>query len=113
MIGGGYAVVVPYSSTLVYKRHAWETAHSAEVIAASGMYAGGDMFLALFITFLFMIPTIFLVRVISKFEVPAAVYSKTLLVVGLSAPLCLAILFFGHQRAPNLSAYCFFRLLWS
>ena len=113
MIGTGYAVVLPFAAVVLYKRHAWEAAHSAEVIASSGMYAAGDMMLYLFITFLFLIPTIFPVRVISKFEVPATVYSKTLLVIGLTAPLCLGILFLGHERVPNLSAYCFFRLLWS
>lgn len=78
------------------------------------MFAAGDMMLYLFITFLVMIPTVLLIRVIARFEATATVYSKILLVIGLSAPLCLAIFLMGQQYVPpNLSVSCFMRLLWS
>jgi hypothetical protein len=114
MIGAGYAVVSAYGAWELYERHVWEAAHPAEVSAASGMYAGGDMILDLWIVFLLMIPTIFLVRVISRFEAPAAVYSKILFLISLSAPLCFGISLLGEKHVPaNLIVSCLVRLLWS
>jgi len=114
MIGTGYAIVSTYAAWQLYERHAWEAAHAADVTAASGMYAGGDMLLDLWLAFLLMIPTIFLVRVISRFEAPAAAYSKILFLVSLSAPLCLGISLLGESRVPaSLVVSCLERLLWS
>ena len=105
--------MLAFAAVVLYSRHVWEEAHPAEVMASSGMYAAGDMILYIFITILGMIPTLFLIRVISKFEASATVYSKILFAIGLSAPLCLGI-FLGRQYVPpNLSVACFMRLLWS
>ena len=106
--------MLAFAAVVLYSRHVWEAAHPAEVMASSGMYAAGDMMLYIFITILGMIPTLFLVRVISKFEASATVYSKILFVTGLSAPLCLGIFLTGRQYVPpNLSVSCFMRLAWS
>ena len=112
LIGSGYAAVLALSGVAVYSRQAFLAAHPADVLAASGMYAAGDMMLQVFVTFLLMVPTVFLVRVLSKFEIPARVYSKTLFAVGLSAPLALGVYAFGETLLPPvLGVACFVRLL--
>lgn len=92
----------------------YEVTHAAEVAAAGGMFAGGDLLLELFVVFLLMIPTVFLVRLGSRFEEPYTTYSKTLLVVGLSAPVCLALFALGNKQLPDsVAAVCLERLFWS
>jgi hypothetical protein len=54
------------------------------------------------------------IRVLSKFEIPAVACSKLLFAVGLSAPVALAILALGQVRVlQTLSGACLLRLLWS
>ena len=114
MIGTGYVVVVAFAAAALYERRLIEAAHPADVQAAGGMYAAGDMMLGIFIAFLLMVPTMFLVRLVSKFETPAGAYSKILLAIGLSAPVALGILALGEARVPHvLDAACLLRLLWS
>ena len=114
LVGAAYAAVLAYAAEEFHLRYLQELNHPADVMASSGMYAGGDMMLEAFVAFLLMIPTFFLVRIGAKFEAPYTTYSKTLLIVGLSAPVCLGFLFFGNKQLPqNIGALCFERLLWS
>jgi hypothetical protein len=114
MVAAGYAVVLAFAAAEFYARYLLEQDDPAAVSAASGMWAGGDLLLELFVAVLLMIPTFFLVRIGSKFETPYTIYSKTLLIIGFSAPLCLALLAVGSQVLPeNLVAFCFERLMWS
>jgi hypothetical protein len=109
-----YAAVFVVSAALLYHRHLMEVNHAAEVSAASGMYAGGDLILDIFIAGLFLIPTIFLVRVMARFEVLYLAYSQLLLGISLSAPVCLSLLAFGEKHvAQSLSNLCLDRLFWS
>jgi hypothetical protein len=61
-----------------------------------------------------MIPTYFLIRIGAQFETPYTTYSKIALIVGLTAPVCLGLLFLGKASLPDiLTVLCLERLLWS
>ena len=60
-VGLGYAAVFVIAAVLILARYLQEHFHRAEVAAAGGMYAFGDLLLGIFIASLFMIPTVFLV----------------------------------------------------
>jgi hypothetical protein len=78
------------------------------------MYAGGDALLEIFIVCLFMIPTVFLVWVIARFEDFYKAYSQLLLGLSVSAPVCLSMLSLGENYlAQSVSILCLYRLLWS
>ena len=114
LVGAGYAVVLAFAAAEFHLRSLMERNDPAGVTASSGMYAAGDMLLDMFLTFLLMIPTFFLVWIGAKFESPYTIYSKTLLIVGFSAPVSLGLLFWGSKYLPgDIGAYCFLRLLWS
>jgi hypothetical protein len=107
----GYAAALVVAATLLYGRHLQELEYPAE--ASGGMWAGGDLILDIFIACLFMVPTVFLILVTARFEVFYTAYSKFLLALSLSAPVCLGVLFLGEnhvgQSLINLSVY---RLIW-
>src|SRR3954466_9355333 len=114
MITVGYGVVLACSALLVYQRYLQYIRYPDDAIASSGMYAFGDMLLAIFICFLLMIPTIFLIRVMSRYEGKYAVYSKILLGLSATAPISLGVMFI-HQ-IPETSLVrdlSLWRLLWS
>jgi hypothetical protein len=114
LVGAGYAVILAFAGAEFCYRYLYEISHPEEVIAQSGMFAGGDMILAIFVGFLLMIPTLFLIWIGAKFEAPYTIYSKLLLLVGFSAPACLALLYFGSQRLPgSFAVFCFERLFCS
>ena len=110
----GYAAVFAVAADLLYERHLQELRHPADVVASSGMYAGGDALLQIFIACLFMIPTIFLLLVIARFEAFYTAYSQLLLGLSLSAPVCVSVFFFGENHvAQGVSIFCLYRLLLS
>jgi hypothetical protein len=114
LIGVGYVLVLGGASVIVYRRLAWEAANPEIVMASSGMYAGGDMLLAIFVGLLLLVPTIFLVRLLSQQENTALLLAKALLALGISAPVSLTSFVIGLKIAPgNLLALGFFRLLGS
>jgi hypothetical protein len=113
-ITAGYAAVLMFAAELLYERHLEELRHPADVAAASGMYAGGDALLEIFIVCLFMVPTVFLVWVIARFEGLYKAYSQFLLAISLSAPFCLSVLALGGiYLADSIKIICLYRLLWS
>ena len=83
-----YAAVVLLSAGLLFMRHIQEARNAAEVSAASGMWAGGDLILDLFIIALFALPTFLLMLVLRKSEEGYTIYAKALLVLSLTAPVC-------------------------
>jgi hypothetical protein len=114
LIAGGYAAVIVIAALWLLARYLQEAAHPADVSAASGMYAAGDLMLFIFIAFLFTIPSFFLLRVLAKFERPYTTYSQLLLLFSLTAPVSLALLNFGLNRVPqSLGFLCLYRLFWS
>jgi len=107
----GYVAVLVVAAALLYMRHVQELQYSAE--ASGGMWAAGDALLYVFIACLFMVPTVFLIWVTAKFEAFYTAYSKFLLGLSLSAPVCLSVFLLGENRVGerliNLSLY---RLMW-
>jgi hypothetical protein len=96
---------------LLFGRHLQELQYPAE--ASGGMWAAGDAFLMIFIACLFMVPTVFLIWVTAKFEAFYTAYSKFLLGVSLSAPVCLGVLYFGENHVgQSLINLCLYRLMW-
>ncbi len=112
LIGLGYAGVLVVSAGLVFARYLQELHNPVD--AAGGMWAGGDLFLGIFIACLFMIPTVFLVWFMAKFEALYTRYLQLLLGLSLSAPVCLGLFYFGKNHvADGLRLACLSRLLWA
>jgi hypothetical protein len=108
----GYTAVVVVAAALLYGRHLQELQYPAE--ASGGMWAGGDMFLWIFIACLFMVPTGFLILVTAKFEAFYAAYTKFLVGFSLSAPVCLGVLYLGEKHVgEGLINLCLYRLIWA
>ena len=111
LVALGYAAVLVVAATLLYGRHLQELKYPAE--ASGGMWAAGDAFLQIFIACLFMVPTVFLIWVTARFEAFYTAYSKFLLGLSLSAPVCLSVLFLGENHVgQSLITLCLYRLMW-
>jgi hypothetical protein len=112
LVALGYAAVLVMAAALLFMRHLQELKYPID--ASGGMWAAGDAMLYIFIVCLFMIPTIFLIWVSARFEAFYTPYSQFLLVLSLSAPVCLAVFFFGENHvAESLGSLCLLRLLGS
>jgi hypothetical protein len=112
LVGAGYAAVLAVAATLLYGRHLAELKYPDE--ASGGMWAAGDLFLYIFIVCLLMIPTVFLVWVIAKFEFIYKTYSQLLLGLSLSAPVSLGLLTVGQNYVgQSVGGFCLLRLVWS
>jgi hypothetical protein len=111
LVALGYGAVLVIAATLLFGRHLQELQYPAE--ASGGMWAAGDAFLLIFIACLFMVPTVFLIWVAARFEAFYTAYSKFLLGLSLSAPVCLSVLFLGENRVgQSLINLCLYRLMW-
>jgi len=107
----GYAAALVVAAALLFVRHLQELKYPAE--ASGGMWAFGDLLLYVFIACLFMVPTVFLILVTARFEAFYTAYSKFLLGLSLSAPVCLGVLYLGeNQVGEALLNLCLYRLLW-
>jgi len=92
LVATGYAAVLATASALVFMRYMLYASHPQDVAAAGGMYAGGDLLLGFIIACMFLVPTFFLVLVIRKSESLYTGYSKILLALSVTAPICLGVL---------------------
>jgi hypothetical protein len=92
LVAAGYVAVLVIAAALVYARHLQYVHHPEEASAASGMYAGGDLILEIFIGCMLLVPTFLLVLVIRNSEALYTRYSMILLGLSLTAPLCLGVL---------------------
>ena len=107
-----YGAVIAVAAALLYMRHLQELRYPAE--ASGGMWAAGDAMLWIFIICLFIVPTVFLVWIIAKFEAIYKTYSQLLLGFSLSAPVCLSALYFGESYLTDgVKNLCVDRLFWS
>ena len=112
LVALGYAAVFAVGAIILYGRYLQELMYPAE--ASGGMWAAGDALLLIFIVCLFMIPTVFLIWVIARFESVYAAYSQFLLGLSLSAPVCLSVFLLGEsQVVQSLGSLCLYRLLGS
>ncbi|MFL6443868.1 MAG: hypothetical protein ACJ713_08655 [Candidatus Sulfotelmatobacter sp.] len=107
-----YAAVLGLATTLVVERYLQYGRHPEYATASSGMYAGGDLMLEIFIAGALLVPTIVLVLVIAKSEAAFTIYSKILLAFSLSAPLAFGLLSIpAMSSGPGLLGFvCLYRL---
>jgi hypothetical protein len=60
-----------------------------------------------------MVPTVFLIWITARFEAFYTAYSKFLLGLSLSAPVCLTVLYLGENHVgQSLISLCLNRLTW-
>lgn len=92
LVAASYAAVLAIAALLIVVRYLQYVRHPEDVAAYGGMYAGGDMMLELFICFLLLVPTLFLVFVIRKSESACTTYAKVLFGFSLTAPVSVALI---------------------
>ena len=114
-VAAAYGVVLAVSVFLVVWRYLQYNWHPQDANLYSGMWAGGDMILGVFIFCLFLVPTFVLVLVIRDSEPLHTRYAKVLLGLGLSAPLSLGLISIPEvNQGQSLLGWVFFwRLLGS
>ncbi len=107
-----YAGVVLLSAVLIYIRYLAYVNHPDDVMASSGMWAGGDLILEFFIAGMLLVPTLLLVLVIRKFERAYTKYSQTLLAISLTAPISVGLFLIPAVNQSNsmLGYACMYRL---
>ncbi len=115
LVAAVYAVVLATAMLLIYKRHLQYVNHPEDVAASSGMYAFGDSMLALFIGCMLLVATLILALVIRNSENLYTGYSKILLGLSLTAPICLGVLTIPavNQGMTVLGEICIERLFGS
>jgi hypothetical protein len=113
LIAGGYAVAFAIGAVLLLQRYILEITHRADVSAAGGMWAFGDLILGIIVVCLFLIPTFFLVRVMARSEAAYTTYSQLLFGISLSSPVCLGLLYFQNSMPESFGILFQYRLFWS
>ncbi|MGA9042725.1 MAG: hypothetical protein WB421_19490 [Terriglobales bacterium] len=115
LVAAGYAVVLAAAALLVFARYLLYVNHPQDVAAAGGMYAAGDWMLEIIIGCMLLVPTFALALVIRKSEPLYTGYSKVLLGLSLTAPICLGVLSIPAvgQGTMFLGWICLDRLLCS
>jgi len=103
------------AALLVFARYLLYVNHPQDVAAAGGMYAAGDWMLEIIIGCMLLVPTFALALVVRKSENLSTGYSKVLLGLSLTAPICLGLLCIAAvgQRTMLLGWICLDRLLCS
>src|ERR1051326_2076838 len=92
-----YAGVLAVAAILVTQRYLAEQRNPADF--NSGMAAGGDWFLELFIVALLFVPTLFLVLLIRNSETAYTRFAQVLLGFSLTAPASVGIMAIQIGRA--------------
>jgi hypothetical protein len=110
LVAASYALVVVVSSLLIYRRYLQYVRNPQDVAASSGMYAGGDLLLEIFICFLLLVPTVALVFVIRKSESAYTTYARVLLDLSLTAPISVGLLIIPVLNQWYWGDACIFRL---
>ena len=111
IVAAGYAGVLLLSVLLVYQRYMLYLNHPADVAAAGGMYAGGDLILALMIGCMFFVPTFLLILVIRASEIASVRYGQALLVFSFTVLITLLIFLPAvNQSSGFFGEYCLYRL---
>jgi hypothetical protein len=110
LVALGYAAVLALAAASLLQRYLVERQDPAA--ASGGMFAAGETMLQLFLGCLFLIPTVFLIRIMAQFEGLYTTYSRFLFGLSLTAPVCMSVIFFGENYvAQSLGWLCFFRVL--
>ncbi len=110
LVALAYAAIFVLAAALLFVRHLQELKYPAD--ASGGMWAAGDLMLYIFIAGLFTLPTGLLIWITAKFETFYTIYSKFLLALSLTAPVCLSLIFLkGQHLGEALFTVCLFRLV--
>jgi hypothetical protein len=110
LVAVGYAVALCVAATLVFSRYMLYVNHRADATAAGGMYACGDLMLALMIAGLFCAPTFLLIWVIRKSESAYTLYAKVLLGLSVTLPVGLVSVFPAVSRLIDFGEVGLYRL---
>jgi len=110
LVAASYALVGVVSALLIYRRYLQYIRNPQDVVASSGMYAGGDLLLEIFICLLFLVPTVALMAVIRKSESCYTAYAKVLLGLSLTAPISVGLLIIPVLNQWYWGNACIFRL---
>ena len=111
IVAAGYAAVLLLSAVLLYSRHLQYVHNAADAAAAGGMWAGGDLILAVFIGCLFCIPTFLLVLVVRQSEVESMRYGQVMLGLSFTMPIFLLVLRVTGQGNSFLGWFSFYRVM--
>jgi hypothetical protein len=112
LVVAGFAAVVALSTFLMVERYLQYVRHPEDANQYSGMWAGGDMILGVFIFCLLLVPTFFLVLVMRKSEPLYTGYAKVLFALSLTAPASIGLYAIPVVRESNslLGWVCMWRL---
>jgi len=113
IVAAGYVAVLLLTAVLLYSRHLQYVHNAADAVAAGGMWAGGDLILAVFIGCLFCIPTFLLVLVIRQSEAASMRYAQVILGLSFTMPVSLLVLWATAQGNSFLGWFSFYRVLGS
>lgn len=111
-IAGAYAAVVGMSAALIFQRYMAYVQHPDDVAAYSGMWAGGDLLLEVFIASMLLVVSFFLVIAIFKYEAAYITYSKILVALSLTAPAAVGFMAIPAVGQSNslLGYACLYRV---
>ena len=106
----GYAGVLVVSAALITQRYLAERRNPADF--NSGMAAGGDWFLELFLVALLLVPTCVLALLIRNSEEAYTKFARILLGFGLTAPVSLGLMAIPAIGQTNslLGSFCLYRI---
>ncbi len=112
-VAGAYTVVVAASVALIFVRYMAYIRHPDDAAAYSGMWAGGDLLLEVFITGMLLVVSFFLVIAIFKYEAAYTTYSKMLVALSLTAPASVGLMAIPAVGQSNsvLGYVCLYRVL--
>ena len=92
LVALGYVLVLGIAAILIVLRYLQYVNHPADAAAYSGMWAGGDLVLELFIGGMLLVVSFFLVLVIFRSETAYTNYSKVLLAISATAPASIGLM---------------------
>jgi hypothetical protein len=95
MIGVGYAAIVLFAVAEFFQRYLYTLREPID--SAGGMAAFGDLMLSVFVFFLFMFPTFFLLRLLAQNQAFYGPYAKVLLALSITNPISVALLAAFHR----------------
>jgi hypothetical protein len=112
-VAGAYAAVVAVSAALIFERYMAYVSHPDDAAAYSGMWAGGDLLLEVFIAGMLLVVSFLLVIAIFKYEAAYTTYSKILVALSLTAPASVGLMAIpAVGRSSSVLGYvCLYRVL--
>ena len=111
-IAAAYVAVIAVSAALIVMRYLQYATHPDDAAAYSGMWAGGDLILEMFIVGMFLLVSFVAALVIAESESAYTIYSKALVGISLTAPFSVAIISISAVSRSNsiLGDACMYRL---